>query len=633
MAATPEETTAAMDTGNTLSTETEESSQAPTMHVNHDGGRMAVAVTGMDATSADADAEGWQVARRRLRQRATGAASGESVLATPAASKSQARFAKQVAARITRAARMPHTLPREEIKIILRPRGGLNVGRTEATKLMAAIFAAAGTTLQESREDTICTNVAQNIIVISTPQESRAQTYAGIRQLRIESKEYEICAYSSAPDGTTKGVIRGISLSDTTQDLQANIVNEANPLALEAHRIGNTTTVIVAFAGTKVPNVVKYGAMLVRCSLYRQHYDVCHCCGKLGHRTDVCPSPDTRICFACGAPNPGPTHEQECKPRCKLCNGAHPTGVAGCKNRYKIPHVVTQRRWERRLAEAQQPPLGLSATDFPRLQPCENGAKRMTHKNADVDRAADGGTSAGGGTAHRSGDQNKPGLGGGATWADVAGSRPTRGANPQQPKGNPLQPTPEMIQLRNENARLKAQLAEQDRRLQEVSKKLDMLLANQYQDPARTPLSARGQAQKQARAQEQDLEQMQTQEPTHTHATGPQAVELPGEATQDANTAEEPEPKAKRRATVTSAIKRRHQQVEERMDKFEEKAQKGRESTNTRLAAVEAATADITIRMTNIERILTQIQQAMLRPSEGPQYHPTERRPSWPEQR
>lgn len=181
MATTPEETTAAMDTGNTLSTE--ESSQAPTMHVNHDDGRMAVAVTGMDPTSADA--EGWQVARRRLRQRATGAVSGESVLATPAASKSQARFARQVAARITRAARMPHTLPREEIKIILRPRGGLNVGRTEATKLMAAIFAAAGTTLQESREDTICTNVAQNIIVISTPHECRAQTYAGIRLLRI----------------------------------------------------------------------------------------------------------------------------------------------------------------------------------------------------------------------------------------------------------------------------------------------------------------------------------------------------------------------------------------------------------------------------------------------------------------
>lgn len=156
-------------------------------------------------------------------------------------------------------------------------------------------------------------------------------------------------------------------LSDSNRDLQDNIVNDANPLALDAHRIGNTTTVIVVFEGTKVPNYVKYGAMLVKCSLYRQHFEVCRCCGKVGHRTDVCPFPDTKVCFACNAPNPGRDHERECKPRCKLCNRAHPTGAAGCKNRYKVPHVVTRRQWERRHVEAQQPRLGL--LEFPQLQP------------------------------------------------------------------------------------------------------------------------------------------------------------------------------------------------------------------------------------------------------------------------
>lgn len=63
----------------------------------------------------------------------------------------QARFAKQVTARLTMAARMPHALPKEDIKVILMPRGGLNVERTEAPKLMEAIFEMAATTVHESR--------------------------------------------------------------------------------------------------------------------------------------------------------------------------------------------------------------------------------------------------------------------------------------------------------------------------------------------------------------------------------------------------------------------------------------------------------------------------------------------------
>lgn len=230
--------------------------RASSVSVHYHEGRTAVTVDGTDLQPSDT--EGWQGAAERLRQRAAGAASGESVPAPAAPKVSNAQFAKRVSARISRAARMPRTLPREEIKIVLRPRGGLNVGRTDASRLMAAIFAAAGTSLQESKEDTMCTNVAQNIIVISTPHEGRASKYAGIRLLRVGDRDHEVNAYLSAPNGTAKGVIRGISLSDSNRELQDNIVNDANPLALDAHRIGNTTTVIVVFEGTKVPNYVKY---------------------------------------------------------------------------------------------------------------------------------------------------------------------------------------------------------------------------------------------------------------------------------------------------------------------------------------------------------------------------------------
>lgn len=85
----------------------EEGPRASTMQVNYDHGRVAVMVTGTDPASTEERGEGrWQVARRRMRRQALGAADGKSgpvvsAPTPPAAPKNQARFAKQVAARLT----------------------------------------------------------------------------------------------------------------------------------------------------------------------------------------------------------------------------------------------------------------------------------------------------------------------------------------------------------------------------------------------------------------------------------------------------------------------------------------------------------------------------------------------------
>ncbi|KAH7959064.1 hypothetical protein HPB49_007877 [Dermacentor silvarum] len=316
--------------------------------VNIDG-RTAIAVQG--EILPDDDIVGWETGARQPRQhKPTSHAcfNGES---TPAGKKhesryTQAQYVKKVTANLTRMARLPTNIPREECKIIIRPRGGLNTGRTEAPTLTAAIWTAAGITKAEAMQDTVCANVAQNIIVVSTPDEQRARRYATIRSLTIGEQAHETYAYFAAPHDTSKGVIHGIPKTETTADIRENIIHPGNPKAIEAHRIGETTAVLVLFQGQKVPSTVKYGVTIVRCSLYCQHHQVCRTCGKIGHRQDVCPQPNTKVCFACGKPNPRDTHAEECKPRCKLCNGPHPTGAPGCRNRFKLPYLVKKRRWE-----------------------------------------------------------------------------------------------------------------------------------------------------------------------------------------------------------------------------------------------------------------------------------------------
>lgn len=313
------------------------------------------------------DTAGWTAHSRRTKRLSTELKAGESVSSSEHQSRPRERvnYAKRVTARITKAARMP-PMPREETKIIIRPRGGLNVARTGATAMMAAVVAAAQISKEEARMDTICPNPAQNIIVISTPSEQRAERYNRMRNLTVGETTHPIWTYRAAAEGTAKGVIRGVDAAHTDEEINDNIVNETNPTALQAHRIGGTSAVIVLFDGTRVPNYVKYGPMLMRCVLYRKHHDVCRQCGKVGHRGDVCPFPDTRICIGCGQPNPDEDHATLCKPKCQLCGGQHVTGGQECTNRFKTPYVVRRRQWERRQQQEQeQKEFG---EDFPPLR-------------------------------------------------------------------------------------------------------------------------------------------------------------------------------------------------------------------------------------------------------------------------
>ncbi|KAH6928485.1 hypothetical protein HPB50_016781 [Hyalomma asiaticum] len=243
------------------------------------------------------------------------------------------------------------SLPREDYKIIVRPRDGFKVTDYGINRLECCIANAAEIPRKESEEDTVCANYKQNILVVSTPSEERAEKYRKIARLKIGDKEFEANAYESAPEDTSKGVIRGVTHEVSPREIVETLVTPSNPTVLMAKRMGNTTNVIVLFDGHHIPNYVRYGRALVKCSLYRKKIDVCYQCGRLGHRADVCPSPDSRICRGCGVENPPQDHE--CDATCQLCGKDHPTADRRCKGRYKLPYLVKRRRWERARREEE----------------------------------------------------------------------------------------------------------------------------------------------------------------------------------------------------------------------------------------------------------------------------------------
>ncbi|XP_037560852.1 uncharacterized protein LOC119439967 [Dermacentor silvarum] len=316
--------------------------------------RMSVQLMGEDISPDEITEEaGWKTAgarRSRPRNRGENQTHDIDTRTDTLGTGQQVTRARYIKGKVIKAGRMPRR-PKDEIKIVVRPQGGLDIVKVGAPTVTAAIFAAAGITGEEIAEDTVCPNSHQNIVVVSTPKRSNADRYAKMRQIQIKLKLHEVNAYETAPDYTTKGVIRGIPIEDGPQVLDKNIANQRNPLALAAKRIGNTTTVVIAFDGLKVPNFVWYGATLIPCKLYRKHIDICYQCGRPGHRMDVCPNPANCICRGCGLRNPDQGHQ--CSPKCNLCGGAHMTADKACNARYKAPYVIRRRRRERQNANNQ----------------------------------------------------------------------------------------------------------------------------------------------------------------------------------------------------------------------------------------------------------------------------------------
>ncbi|KAH6929217.1 hypothetical protein HPB50_024875 [Hyalomma asiaticum] len=309
-------------------------------------GARLIQVAGQDISSEEETAEfGWLPARSRGSIRGPNNSTSTDESAQASSDQPRSRVRQPVKAQVFKAGRMP-PLPTEDIKIVNRPQSALHIIKIGGPVVTAAILQAAKLTDEESSEDTVCPNTQQNIVVVSTPYTDHADRYVRIRSIQVNGVTHEVNAYETAAEHTTKGVIRGIPLTDTPQQIYNNIVTARNPTTLAAEHIASTTTVIIAFDGSDVPYQVRYGSTLLPSSLYRKQIDICYQCGRLGHRMDVCPYPNNKICRGCGARNPAVDHN--CDPKCSLCGGPHLTADKSCAARFKTPYVIRKRIGERR---------------------------------------------------------------------------------------------------------------------------------------------------------------------------------------------------------------------------------------------------------------------------------------------
>ncbi|KAH7942741.1 hypothetical protein HPB52_000690 [Rhipicephalus sanguineus] len=155
--------------------------------------------------------------------------------------------------------RKPPPLPRTDIKIIMRPKKGLAIRN------------------------------------FTTHQISRA----------VAGKAYGFNTYVAAPEGTLRGVIHGIDPGRTPEELTSNLrVRTQGVTVHSARMLGATKAAVITFEGPLLPRYVLYYGEEVACHPYKPTRQACQVCLQPGHRSDVCPAPNARVCRQCGTLNP-----------------------------------------------------------------------------------------------------------------------------------------------------------------------------------------------------------------------------------------------------------------------------------------------------------------------------------------
>lgn len=333
-------------------------------------------------------------------------------------------------------------LPANDFKIVYRPQAGLRVASWSERQFAQAICQASKLPERTFFSSVIIqTQVTQNLIVASTPDETLALTLCEVTTIQLGATTQELTPYLKPLPGTTRGVITGLDVGTTNEQLQ-HILATNGPRILHARLLGTSTAAVITFEGTRVPYYIKAYGILTRCRPYRQTIQCCALCGEMGHRQDICPNPEVIICPTCHLRDPPIGHP--CTPTCQLCGLNHLTASRECRKKLKPP-PPPPRLMPRRNARTNQGPA--PANSWPSLD--------ETTQPSPLKKPA-----------------NK------VSWSAVALAPPT--AHPSPILTTPTPPTvpdQRIHQLEQENASLKQQLEATNKRTVALESCIEQLRA------------------------------------------------------------------------------------------------------------------------------------------------------------
>ncbi|KAG0416421.1 hypothetical protein HPB47_006435 [Ixodes persulcatus] len=213
--------------------------------------------------------------------------------------------------------------------------------------------------------------------------EDNAVAYCSLKEVKIGTITYSSTTYVTAPDNSAKGVIHNIPSYDSPADIERSLERNT-PRVLQARRLGETASVLIVFEGKSVPYYVNYRNTTYRCLLYRRKIEFCENCYKVGHRKDICPTPDDKRCSKCGTLAPEGSHE--CTLRCAICGGEHMSGSKACQHRFHAPQRAARRQQtanEEATPPTSRPSIGRQSRSKDRRSAAESPYARLIGQKAD----------------------------------------------------------------------------------------------------------------------------------------------------------------------------------------------------------------------------------------------------------
>ncbi|KAH7934189.1 hypothetical protein HPB49_022634 [Dermacentor silvarum] len=115
-------------------------------------------------------------------------------------------------------------LPRTDMKIIIRPAPGLILRKLQTHQVARAIVQATGGAPTCKGDDFITRlRPGSNIIIVSTPHEGTAATLMKIMSLTFHGRSQPVKVYLSTPEDLLKGVVHGIDVGTSEEELMANL--------------------------------------------------------------------------------------------------------------------------------------------------------------------------------------------------------------------------------------------------------------------------------------------------------------------------------------------------------------------------------------------------------------------------